>query len=242
MSSPQSVSVIMPAYNAAATIAESLRTIRAQNHPRLETIVVDDGSTDDTVAVVRRECPDARIFVQENAGPAVARNRAIRESGGELLAFLDADDLWPDDKLARQLPWLEPGSEFDLAVGQMRKFTGSAAEGYDFDGEAFLFVLGCGLYRRELFDRIGTFDESLPGGYSEDTDWFMRAWEAKCRIKFQPEVTIHYRRHEGSMTHGLDCSNNGFLLAVRNSIRRRRSQEGGVVPMPKLYLEPEAER
>ncbi len=231
------ISVIMPAHNAAETIGESLQSIRDQQYDPLELIVVDDGSSDGTSDVVRRAFPEARVFRQENAGPAIARNKGLREAKGELIAFLDADDLWPAEKLALQLPFLASGSGFDFAVGHMKEFCKSADGDRIFSEPRFLFVLGCGLYRREVFERLGTFDESMPGGFSEDTDWFMRAWEAECSIRFQPQVTIHYRRHEGGMTHGLDASNNGFLLAVRNSLRRRRQSGGRVRPMPRLYDE-----
>jgi glycosyltransferase involved in cell wall biosynthesis len=98
------VSVIIPAYNAAATIAAAIESVLAQTRAPDEIIVVDDGSKDDTAAVVERFGPGVRLIRQANAGCGQARNTGARESRGTWLAFLDADDLWLPTKLERQIP------------------------------------------------------------------------------------------------------------------------------------------
>ena len=97
------ISVIMPAYKAAATIAAALRSIRDQTVRVHEVIVVDDGSPDDTAELVARDFSEVRLLRQPNAGPAVARNNGAQAATGDWLAFLDADDVWLADKLERQL-------------------------------------------------------------------------------------------------------------------------------------------
>jgi glycosyltransferase involved in cell wall biosynthesis len=97
------VSVVMPAYNAAATIAAALRSVEAQTVPPDEVIVVDDGSADGTAALVAKRFPRVRLIRQANAGCGQARNTGVRAAKGEWLAFLDADDLWLPRKLERQL-------------------------------------------------------------------------------------------------------------------------------------------
>ncbi|HYW08064.1 MAG TPA: glycosyltransferase family 2 protein [Longimicrobium sp.] len=100
------VSVIIPAFNAAATIRRTLRSALAQTHPAIEVIVVDDGSTDDTagiVAAIAEEDPRVRLTRVENGGQAAARNRAIAESSGAFVAPLDADDLWDARKIELQV-------------------------------------------------------------------------------------------------------------------------------------------
>jgi teichuronic acid biosynthesis glycosyltransferase TuaG len=117
------VSVIMPAYNAASTIAESIGSVVAQSYPNWELIVVDDGSTDDTASVVAglglapsKLC----VITQENAGVGAARNRAIEEAHGELIAFLDADDVWKPERLERQVPVMaEGGYDVVFASGHL---------------------------------------------------------------------------------------------------------------------------
>jgi glycosyltransferase involved in cell wall biosynthesis len=106
------VSVIIPAHNAAQTLSETLNSVRAQSHAALEIIVVDDGSRDETAAIAARHATDdprIRVISQKNSGAALARNRAIAEARGALIAPVDADDLWRPDKIARQVAVLRSG-------------------------------------------------------------------------------------------------------------------------------------
>src|ERR1044071_9784434 len=96
------VSVVIPAYNAERYLGEAIESVLAQTYAPLETIVVDDGSSDGTAAVARSH-PGVTLISQENAGPAAARNRGFAASRGELIAFHDADDLMTPDKLAVQV-------------------------------------------------------------------------------------------------------------------------------------------
>ena len=108
------VSVVVPAYNAFATIDETLRSIRSQSHEELEIIVVDDGSSDNTVVVAERHAaqdPRIRIIRQDNAGVAAARNRGWESARADFIAFVDADDLWGPTNIERQLQALIAGGE-----------------------------------------------------------------------------------------------------------------------------------
>src|SRR5689334_7548849 len=100
------VSAVVPAYNAEATLRETLESVRSQTHERLEIIVVDDGSTDGTVAIVEAQQqidPRIRLIRQKNAGVATARNAGAAAAKGAYLAPVDADDLWHPTKIERQL-------------------------------------------------------------------------------------------------------------------------------------------
>jgi glycosyltransferase involved in cell wall biosynthesis len=224
------ISVVIPCFNMGRFLDEAVGSVVEQGHPSLEIIVVDDGSTDDTQARTAALPIPARYIRQDNRGPAAARNRGIAAASHQLLAFLDADDLWPTGKLALQLPRLleDPGRDFVL--GQQRPFAlrPGAAEGsrdYQLGDPQFIFLVGCGLYRRRAFDKVGTFDESMR--YSEDTDWFFRCKEAGLPFLVVPEVTVLYRRHADSMTHGLDDVGKGYLGAIKKSLdRRRRAGQG----------------
>jgi glycosyltransferase involved in cell wall biosynthesis len=108
------VSVVIPAFNASATIDETLRSVRSQSHRQLEIIVVDDGSTDDTVVIVKRHAAqDSRITIitQRNSGVAAARNAGWQAARADFVAFIDADDLWTPSKIARQLQALLDGGK-----------------------------------------------------------------------------------------------------------------------------------
>ena len=119
---PDLVSVIIPAFNAAATIEETLLSVRRQTHQALEIIIVDDGSADRTLAVAEAQAtldPRVRVLSQANAGVAAARNRGIAEARGDVVAPIDADDLWRPRKVERQLRALRAGGpEIGLAYCQ----------------------------------------------------------------------------------------------------------------------------
>ena len=104
------VSIIMPSYNTAKFISETIESVSAQTYPNWELIIVDDCSTDDTDAVVRPYLVDNRIRYiknEKNSGAAVSRNRALREAKGKWVAFLDSDDLWLPEKLEKQIEFME---------------------------------------------------------------------------------------------------------------------------------------
>jgi len=108
------VSVVIPAYNAAATLGETLRSVRAQTHQNLEIIVVDDGSTDGTLSVYEAQAATdnrLRLISQRNRGVAIARNAGWQSARSGLIAFVDADDLWAPSKIERQLEVMRAGGE-----------------------------------------------------------------------------------------------------------------------------------
>src|ERR1044072_1794023 len=113
------VSVIIPTYNSARFLAESIQSVLGQSFRDFELIVIDDGSTDNTEAVVAA-FPEALRYVKKaNGGPAAARNFGIREARGDFIAFLDADDFWMSDKLALQVAHFNDHPEYGVV------FTGS---------------------------------------------------------------------------------------------------------------------
>lgn len=237
MNSPQ-VSVIIPVYNGAAFICEALDSIAVQHYPALEIIVVDDGSTDDTRAVVQAYSAGSPIAVnylgQENRGPAAARNRAIAAAQGQVFAFLDADDLWTPDKLAVQIPLLEEPEPVDVLMGSARFFKRTArsdGSGIDEEISAPSTFLGfqVAICRRKVFDQVGLLNESLRTG--EDTDWFMRVREAGVKIKIHPEVVLLYRRHEQNLTRRLFGDPTGMLPLLRQSLQRRRQNPAAAEPV-----------
>src|SRR5271163_2107777 len=104
MTSQPLVTAVIPCFNAAATLDRAIASVRAQSYPNLEIIAVDDGSRDDTLALLRQQEPlGVRVITQANGGAPVARNTGIAAARGEFLAFLDADDEWHPDKLAQQV-------------------------------------------------------------------------------------------------------------------------------------------
>ena len=112
------VSVVIPAFDGERFLSDAVASVRAQECPIHEIVVVDDGSTDRTAELAERL--GARVVQQQNEGPAAARNRGVQASDGEVIAFLDCDDLWTDGSLARRLDALESDPELQVVLGRHR--------------------------------------------------------------------------------------------------------------------------
>lgn len=209
------VSVIIPIYNAQATIAEALDSVLAQVYADYEVIVVNDGSTDGSEAVIRRYVTDGKADIigvtQKNKGAAAARNAGIRIARGELIAFLDADDLWDTDKLKTAVETLEAHPGVMLVFSDMRHSVDGKmvhasylhergyrhiASGQIYDNllkENFIFTPTV-VMRKSVFTKAGYFDESLK--IAEDYDlWLRIAKDFETLFIDRPLVT---RRRIGS--------------------------------------------
>jgi glycosyltransferase involved in cell wall biosynthesis len=182
MTTPR-ISVVIPTYNAAAVVVEAVESALVQTLPPAEVIVVDDGSTDDTPERLARFGPPVRVIRQPNGGVSAARNRGLAEAAGDLIAFLDADDVWHPDKLRRQaeafarrpdlgllgtltVPW--PGA----FPSEMR--AGCVAD-VPLDDLVVKnhFVTSTVVVRRDVARAVGEFDGTLSG--PEDYDYWLRA-------------------------------------------------------------------
>lgn len=223
------VSVVIPVYNGAAFLADAIRNVLSQNYPALEIIVVDDGSTEDIRAALKALSVDVRLFRQENAGAASARNRGIRDASGDIIAFLDVDDLWPEGNLGALVDSLAAHPEADVVRGraQVTRYINGTEPGEYLGNpaEAFPHYIGAGLYRRRAFETVGLFDPDLR--YGEDTDWFTRAAEREITIHHLEEVTLFVRRHAGNITRGKSLVELNQLRLFKKTLDRRRAQEPG---------------
>jgi glycosyltransferase involved in cell wall biosynthesis len=230
------VSVIVPVYNGEKYLGEAVESIRRQPHPRVEIIVVDDGSTDQSAALAERLSPPVRLIRQPHRGLPAAHNRGVAAAGGDFIAFLDCDDLWMEDKLSIQLALLREHSGIDIVLGHTRRMW-MAASGDDgilrrhVSEPVLALSLGAALVRRSVFDTVSTFDETIT--HSDDWDWFMRARELGVRLVVHPEVTVLYRRHGGNMTNQVGESMVSFARMLQKSIIRRRAQ-GTPASLPTL--------
>jgi glycosyltransferase involved in cell wall biosynthesis len=221
--SPPDLSVIIPAHNAAATLPATLASLEGADG-LLEVVVVDDGSTDGTGPLVRSLADRAvsgpaglRLVTQPRGGPSAARNRGAEEAEGEVLAFLDADDLWMAPAPDPRRTGLPDGPA--IALGRVLCHAGTplVPQGEPFDG----FFTGAALIRRPAFDRVGPFDTGLTLG--EDVDWFLRAREAGVPLTFHPEVVLGYRLRPGSLSSRRTDRSHGLLAALHHSVDRRRT-------------------
>jgi len=221
------ISVVIPAFQAAATLAETLHSIGAQTRQPDEVIVVDDGSTDGTADIARTAMPSARVITQANAGAAAATNVGVAAARGDLLAMLDADDLWMPGKLAAQEAALREAPHLAGIGGGMESFAcpslspAMAARMVPQGGAVPCLLAGAVLLRRAVHDTIGPYDEALRVGYT--IDWMHRARLAGALFDVLPEVVLRRRIRAGSLSSRAGGSQPGFLAMARLAIARRRA-------------------
>ena len=229
------VSVVIPVFNGERFLREAVQSVLDQKYSPIEIIIVDDGSTDGSSAVARSFSETVRYLYQANQGPAAARNRGIEHAQGSLIAFADADDLWPSEKLEMQLPYLINDAAIEIVMGRIQqvrlsKTVNGQTQTEELAEPAFSVNLGSAVIKKSVFERVGLFDESMR--YSEDVDWFMRAREAGAAIVTIDAVTLLYRQHEENMTRGKSTSELNVLKALKKSLDRRRERTGVASALP----------
>ncbi len=227
-STPQ-VTVVIPAYNVSAYIAQALGSVRAQTFRDFETIVINDGSRDSadlerTLEPYRNEI----MYVSKpNGGPASARNAGIEIARAPLIAFLDADDIWEPNFLQMMVTTFERYPHTDVVYSNALLFSGTEvgnktlmdlfptrAEvtfGTILSGEAWVFC--CCMVRKETLIEIGKFDPQLR--YAEDLDLWLRIAHAGGQFVPVSEPLVRYRRRSGSITASIgDSKGNRARVAV----------------------------
>ncbi len=201
--------VIIPCYNGQAYLPAALASVRAQTRLAHEVIVVDDGSTEPVTVPADWDGPPLRLIRTKNQGLPTARNTALEAATGEFVAYLDSDDWWHPDKLAKQEDALR--ADPTAVASYTRCGEGDGQFGFgpyppaDVTADDFLvmfwnhsfFPPSSVLARRDVTDRVGRFDASLPQG--EDVEHFFRLL-AVGRFVQVPEPLTHYRVHAGQMT------------------------------------------
>lgn len=221
------VSIIMPSYNTARFISETIESVLAQAYPNWELIIVDDCSADDTDAIVRPYLSDDRIRYiknKKNSGAAVSRNRALREAKGKWIAFLDSDDLWLPEKLEKQIAFMEKNDyhfsytnyieidEFSIPNGRVitgpKKVTRHGMYNYCW--------MGCltVMYDAETIGLIQIADIKKNNDYAM---WLKVCKESDCYLL--DETLAKYRKRGGSI------SNHGYTKLIKWHYKLYREAE-----------------
>lgn len=212
MNQPQ-VSVIIPNYNYANYLRETIDSVLNQTYVNIEIIVVDDGSKDGSKKILESYGRKIKVIFQKNQGVSAARNNGIAESKGEYVAFLDADDVWLPKKIEKQIEKFSADKELGLVhvgveeIDDKGNFLNKKIDGMEgwVSDELLLFrrpVLGGGgsgmMIPRKVFDEIGGFDLRL----ATSADWDLCYQVSSLyRIGFVPDILLKYRIH-GSNMHG----------------------------------------
>jgi len=223
------VSVIIPVFNREAFLAEAVESALGQAGASLEVIVVDDGSTDGTARVAAQFADRIRYVFQENAGPPAARNRGVSLAGGEFLAFLDSDDLWPPGRTGILVDWLNAHPATGVAMGHMKYIPVETSRSPQYakalaETPAVLnYNLSAALIRVSAMRAVRSFDETLR--YSDDWDWFVRAREQGIGIDILPDVTLINRRHRENLSNQRAVGDHYTLQMLKKSLDRRRAEK-----------------
>lgn len=233
------VTAIIPVLNGEAFVRDAIDSILEQDYQPLEILVIDGGSTDKTKEIVL-SYGDPVHFVSQYPEHRLgaARNVGVRQAKGNVISFLDADDLWSPDKLQLQLTHLANDSSTDIVLGltQKMQITGVQNGKMQFKNWAnpeLALSMGSASFRRTVFDAVGPFDEEQP--FACDWDWFMRAREQGIKMRTHQETVQYYRRHGGNMTEEIDEGNHDTLVMLKKSLKRRRQgSQGQATSLPLL--------
>ena len=211
------LSVIVPVHDGERFLAEALDSVLGQDYEPLEVIVVDDGSTDGSSAIAQAR--GVRYFVQPNRGPGAARNAGIAAARGELVAFVDQDDVWLPGKARTQVDLLLARPEVGLVYTRMEVFVEPGAPLPDWTPADWLDEPPVGycpstlMARRDVFDVVGDFDPEYVA--FSDGEWFMRVRRAGIQTHVLDDVTVRYRIHGDNQSHDRDVFRDELMRSLR---------------------------
>ena len=235
------ISVIIPNYNYARYLDQAIESVLVQSYENIELIVVNNGSTDNSLEVLEKYGDKIRLINQPNLGQSGARNSGLSLSSGEFIAFLDADDFWEPNKLEMQIslmndatqlaycgisPFKDPGNE-KLQI-LLPKYKGSCTN-YFIDLPGASIVLSgesTALFSRELLEKVGIFDAELNSTAGWD---FFRRCSRLTNFDFVSEPLVNYRLHSSNMSN----SNTKVILDMRRAYSKLFKDIDWSIPMKK---------
>ena len=224
-----SISVIIPVYNCDRYLAQAIESVLAQTYQPMEIIVVDDGSTDNSGAVAKNFGSSVRYYFHDNSGLGATRNRGIELAQGNFLAFIDADDLWVENKLSHQIAAFETNPQLDIVFGLAQQFISPELD------ETTKSKIHCStepmsgcipsamLIKRDAFWSVGLFETNWKLG--EFIDWYAKAMEQSLKSFMLPEIVLKRRLHNTNM--GIrDCQHRtDYVRILKASLDRRRAAQ-----------------
>jgi glycosyltransferase involved in cell wall biosynthesis len=227
MSEALRVSVIIPAFNAANYLPEAIHSALNQTIEPFEVVVVDDGSDDETPAVAASFGQAIQYDRQPHKGLPATLNRGVQLARGELLAFLDHDDVWVPDKLQKQMAVLRTQPEIDMVFGYCRYFMSpdldeaTARRLHVPDKPQPAYLKSAMLIRRSSFFRVGLFDTALRMG--DFIDWYSKAEDAGLSAHVLQDVLFNRRVHGRNMSLLERSFQKDYVRIAKAALDRRRS-------------------
>lgn len=224
-----SVSVVVPVLNGSHLIGEALDSVVRQSVMPSEIIVVDGGSVDDSRHVVesfsqRSGVPSISFWVHEQPGAACKRNAGVGLSKGDYLAFLDADDIWPDDRIEKLILPFVRDPTLDCVTGCVQQFqtiTNQNLSDRVLGAPVATRLPSAALIKRLSFERVGPFDASLRRG--ETIEWWSRAMDAGWKTRPIEEVVLLRRVHDRNLGRTQSDTGKEYLSMLHRVMQRRRS-------------------
>jgi glycosyltransferase involved in cell wall biosynthesis len=214
-----SISVVIPVRDCETYVAQAIQSVLAQTRPPDQVIVIDDGSTDRTLEMVQPFASRVTIRRQPALGQSAAVNNGVLVSTGDLIAFVDADDLWLPRKLELQAAVLDGDLTIDAVYGMVEQFDEALGGSETVPGYSRITLL----IRRAAMGAVGPADETLI--YGEFVDWYARSVHAGIRSVLVPEVVTRRRVHAANLSR--TYRSDQLLRVVRDSLQRRRSTGAG---------------
>jgi len=221
------LSVIIPVFNGRNFLVDALAGVQQQTLLPDEIIVIDDGSTDDSWALMESLVDDRiKILRQVHTGAAAARNLGIENSCGELLAFMDCDDLWEPEKLKLQVNLLQQKPEVGIVSTWFREFFCSNISNRVKSRTQLKPGILKGLInsnimvRRRVFNRVGLYNSRWQTG--ELMDWWLRAQERGIIKEEVKQVLVTRRLHDNNLSRQVARDGRDYLVILKSSIERRR--------------------
>jgi len=221
-----SITIILPIYNGEKYLSEAIESILSQTHHPQEIIIIDDGSTDNTASVAKSFGRAVRYHYQPNQGAGAARNNGVQLAQGEFLAFLDADDLWVEDKLVHQIQAFENDPKLDMVFGHVRQFHSpelpdEVKQQIKIPAEVVPGQhVGTMLIKRESFQKVGPFRTDWEIG--EFIDWYARAEEMGLKSLMLSEVVMKRRLHKASQGTYKREHQKEYVRVLKAALDRRR--------------------
>jgi glycosyltransferase involved in cell wall biosynthesis len=224
------ISIVIPVFNCERYLAVAVESGLRQSYKRVEIIVVDDGSTDMSGKIARGFSTAVTYVLTPHGGVAAARNKGIAVARGSFFAFLDADDVWAEDKLMLQMRVFEQNPDVDMVFGHVRQFI---SEDIELETGSRIsiprpvmpgYVPSTVLVRRESFFRVGFFRDTWQVG--EFIDWYLMSKEQGLKSVMMNDIVSKRRIHDDNTGIRMQTSKTDYVRILKSSLdRRRRRQE-----------------
>lgn len=222
----EKISVVIPFYNSEKYLEEALNSVFRQKTDIYEILLIDDGSEDNSMKVAEKFLPHVTIYRQENSGAAAARNYGVKKSKGDIVAFLDADDIWTDNHLDVLMEPLSANNNIDIVFGKVKIFISPELNNHIslnldiYKNVDYGYLPATCIIRKRVFDGIGYMDTSLELG--EFIDWFSKAKDSGIRYVTIPELVTYRRIHTTNQGMLKKAHYKDYLKVLHASVKRKK--------------------